>query len=289
MSAPRLRIHIAVNSISLIGAGRILKLGIIVSLKDYMTINVPRADFSELLMFDGDRGRITERVLRELHRKARPSIEFIHAQEFITYKGRDVLLDLASEDEEFRAVCVSAIELTRDYAAALGVVGVVIHPGGIRKKVENRQELLSNLERSLRSLGPSQLLLENMPWFYWHRKTDRLCSSICVSVEDLERFVDLVDGFTLDVCHGYLSKPEGDPGYCSRFISSFGDRTRHAHVSDARAPDKEGIPIGDGSVDFSCLKDLDIPISIEVWKGHENGGAGFRMGIERLRSMEKRW
>ena len=260
-----------------------------ISLKDYMTINVPRVDFSELLLFDGDRERITERVLQELHRKARPSIEFVHAQEFITYKGRDVLLDLASEDEAFRAACVSAIELTRDYATALGNVSIVIHPGGIRKKVEDREGLLSNLELSLKSLGPSRLLLENMPWFYWHRKLDRMYSSICVSVDDLERFAHLVHGFTLDVCHGYLSKPEGDPGYCSRFLSSFGDRTRHAHVSDARAPDKEGLQIGDGHVDFSCLNGLDVPITIEVWKGHENGGAGFRMGIERLRNMEKRW
>jgi sugar phosphate isomerase/epimerase len=289
MLALRLRIHIALHPLSLIGEGRILKLGIMISLKDYMTINVPRVDFSELLLFDGDRERITERVLQELHRKARPSIEFVHAQEFITYKGRDVLLDLASEDEAFRAACVSAIELTRDYATALGNVSIVIHPGGIRKKVEDREGLLSNLELSLKSLGPSRLLLENMPWFYWHRKLDRMYSSICVSVDDLERFAHLVHGFTLDVCHGYLSKPEGDPGYCSRFLSSFGDRTRHAHVSDARAPDKEGLQIGDGHVDFSCLNGLDVPITIEVWKGHENGGAGFRMGIERLRNMEKRW
>jgi N-acetylneuraminate synthase len=289
MSALCLRIHIAEYPLSLNGEGRILKLGIMVSLKDHMTINVPRADFSELLLFDGDRERITERVLKELHGKVRPSIEFVHAQEFITYKGRDILLDLASEDEEFREACVSAIELTRDYAAVLGGVGVVIHPGGIRKNVEKREELLSNLERSIKSLGPSQLLLENMPSFYWHRKMEKMCSSICVSVEDMERFSGLVDGFTLDVCHGYLSKPEGDPGYCSRFMDSLGDRTLHLHVSDARAPDKEGIQIGDGSIDFSFLKALEIPLTVEVWKAHENGGSGFRMGIDRLRNMEKRW
>jgi sugar phosphate isomerase/epimerase len=61
------------------------------------------------------------------------------------------------------------------------------------------------------------------------------------------------------------------------------------HVSDARAPDKEGIQIGDGNIDFSCLKALEIPLTVEVWKAHENGGSGFRMGIDRLRNMEKRW
>lgn len=274
---------------SLIGVGRILKLGIMISLRDYMTINVPRVDFSELLLFDGDRERISERMLQELNRRAHPSIEFIHAQEFLTFKGRDALLDLASEDEEFRAACVSAIELTRDYAAALGDVGVVIHPGGIRKNVEDREALLTNLERSLKSLGPSRLLLENMPWFYWHRKLDKMYSNICVSVEDLERFADLVSGFTLDVCHGFLSRPEGDPDYCPRFLSTFGDRTKHVHVADARVPDKEGLQIGDGHIDFSCLKGLEIPMTIEVWKGHENGGAGFRMGVERLRNTEKHW
>jgi sugar phosphate isomerase/epimerase len=289
MSVLRLRIHIALHTPSPVGEDRILRLGIIVSLRDYMTMNVPRVDFSELLLFDGDRDHISDRVLQELHRRVHPRIEFIHAQEFITYKGRDVLLDLASEDEEFRTACVNTIELTRDYAAALGDVSVVIHPGGIRKKIENREKLLSNLEQSLKSLGPARLLLENMPWFYWHRKLNRMYSNICVSVDDLERLAHLVHGFTLDVCHGFLSKPEGDPGYCSRFLSSFGGRTLHAHVADARAPDKEGLQIGDGHIDFSSLKGLEIPISVEVWKGHENGGAGFRMGVERLRSMEKRW
>lgn len=228
-------IHIALDALSTDGVVRILKLGIIVSLKDYMTMNVSKADFSELLLFDGDMAHLTEHSLQEMSRRVRPPIAFIHAQEFITHKGREELLDLASENEELRAACISTIELTRDYAAALGGVGVVIHPGGIRKSLDGREELLSNLERSLRSLGPNQLLLENMPWFYWHRKVDKMLSTICVSVEDLGRFSNLVEGLTLDVCHGYLSTSDGDPGYCSRFLSSLGSKTL-TRTSQMRAP-----------------------------------------------------
>jgi len=135
-------------------------------------------------------------------------------------------------------------------------------------------------------LGPAQLLLENMPWFYWLHKRDRMVSNLCVSVEDMERFAGLVSGLTLDACHGYLSRPEGDGSYCQRFMDRFGSAVRHLHVSDAAAPDREGLQIGEGEIDFSWLTGSDLPIVVEIWNGHENGAAGFRKGVERLRHME---
>ncbi|MCU0853138.1 MAG: hypothetical protein MUC90_07820, partial [Thermoplasmata archaeon] len=88
---------------------------------------------------------------------------------------------------------------------------------------------------------------------------------------------------------GYLSRTEGDQGYCRRFLDALGAKVRHIHVSDARAPDSEGLQIGDGQIDFSILKDASVPITVEIWNGHLEEGQGFWLGIERLRALERSW
>jgi len=174
-------------------------------------------------------------------------------------------------------------------ADGLFTLSVVADPVSNRKEQADRAKLLRNLARSLSELGPSKLLLENMPWHYWYDKKERMVSNVCSSIDDMIRFKDMVDGFTLDLCHGYLSKPEGDPEYCRQFMKTFGAFTKHIHASDAKAPDSEGLQIGDGEVDFSVLKGKVPPVLVEVWNGHADGGQGFRTGIQRLREMEKAW
>lgn len=265
-----------------------MRLGYMVSLADIDSLVIPEADFAELLLFDGDLAKAED--LMELSRRASgsPPIEFVHVQEFVTHDGSSRLLDLASEDEPFRQRCVEIVMQTRALAESLGCLPVVIHPGGIRPGRAQRQVLLGNLRESLMELGREGLLLENMPWFYWYRKQERMLANICVSVEDMARFSSLVEGFTLDVCHGFLSRPDGDPRYLSRFFSRLGNRTRHIHVSDAAPPDREGLQIGDGVMSFSELRGLRLPTLVEIWRGHENEGAGFRLAIERLRAIEER-
>jgi len=265
-----------------------MELGHMVSLRDHSQISVPGSDFTELLLFSGDRERYDFAELRSLSREVKPVAGFVHAQEFISHNGREVLVDLASEDEAIRSKSVEMVGFARELATSLGSAMVVVHPGGIRKKAGDRERLLRNLERSLDELGRSRLLLENMPWFYWEKGKGRMVSSVCVGLDDLKMFEDLVEGYTLDVCHGYLSRPEGDPGFVGAFLHLLGPSTLHLHVSDARAPDSEGLQIGDGSIDFSFLSQVDVPVVIEVWKGHENGGEGFRTGIERLRALSAR-
>jgi N-acetylneuraminate synthase len=266
----------------------VMELGYMVSLKDITTLSVPGADFTELLLFDGDEERVVPNLAEEVLRQAEPSVRFVHVPEFITHKGRLVLLDLSSEDEDLRNRSMEIVRFARDLATSLGNLQVVIHPGGIRNRVFDREKSLSSLERSLSELGPSRLLLENMPWFYWHRKSERMVSNICVSIDDMKRFERLVEGFTLDVCHGYLSRPSGDTSYCSGFLAAFGTKTHHLHVSDAKAPDSEGLEIGEGEIDFSFLRDVKMPVLVEIWKGHEQNGRGFKLGIERLRILGRK-
>jgi sugar phosphate isomerase/epimerase len=96
-----------------------------------------------------------------------------------------------------------------------------------------------------------------------------------------------VEGFTLDDWHGYLSRPGGDSSCCSEFLSALGTKTHHLRVRDAKAPDREGLETGEGEIDFSFLRDVRMPVLVEIWKGHEHNGRGFKQGIERLRALEK--
>ena len=262
-------------------------IGHMVTLNDFRILALPDSEFAELLLFDKDRERVTKELIKDLRDRARPEIRFVHTQEFVTYKGREVLLDLSAEEEGLRNESVMSVSHARELAASLGDVKVVVHPGGVHDQMKDRERLLTNLELSLSELGPSKLLLENMPWYYWHRKLGRMVANICVTIEDMNRFEQLVEGFTLDVCHGYLSRPEGNPEYWDEFLATLGRKTRHLHLSDARAPDKEGLQIGDGEIDFSILRRIDVPILVEIWKGHEQNGRGFKVGIERLRVLEK--
>jgi len=265
-----------------------MKLGVMLSARDFKDLSFPEADFSELLMFDGDLDRIDGRLIAELMR-AKPPIAYVHAQEFVQHGGKGRLIDLTSEDEIFRASCIKILQDSRVLADSLGKVCLVIHPGGIRSSVVDRQPLLKNLERSLSELGPRGLLLENMPWYYWQKGTGRMVSSVCVSIEDIARLSDEVDGFVLDTAHGYLSRQEGSQEYLRDFMDVLGKKVKHIHLSDARAPDKEGLQVGEGDIDFSFLKGTPMPVMIEVWNGHEYGGAGFREGIKRMRAIESTW
>ena len=259
-----------------------------VGLRDFKSLRVPGADFSELLLFDGDPQRIGYSDIQEL-RSASPLVEFVHAQEFIAFDGREEMMDLSSENEELRRKSVRVIDETRELAKTLGECQVVVHPGGIRRVPTDHESLMACLKRSLRELGPSRLLMENMPWYYWLGQDQRMVSNVCVSLADISALRGLVEGFTLDICHGFLSRPEGDQEYCISAIERFGDEISHVHASDAIPPDKEGLQIGEGAIDFSFLRGIRASILIEVWNGHANRGYGFRVGIERLRSMEKDW
>ena len=97
-----------------------------------------------------------------------------------------------------------------------------------------------------------------------------------------------VEGFTLDVCHGNLSRCSGDSSYCSEFLAASGAKTHHLHVSDAKATDSEGVEIGEGAIAFMFLRDVKMPCLVEIWKGHEHNGRGFKQGIERLRALGSR-
>ena len=66
------------------------------------------------------------------------------------------------------------------------------------------------------------------------------------------------------------------------------DNVEHFHLSDAGGDDGEGLQFGDGDLPFDQV----IPIlnqftektfAVEVWKGHEQGGKGFEVFLDKVK------
>lgn len=61
---------------------------------------------------------------------------------------------------------------------------------------------------------------------------------------------------------------------------------RHLHLADAAGLDGEGLQIGEGTIDwvefFRVLGDYHDTMIPEIWRGHQRGGEGFLIAIQRL-------
>ena len=130
-------------------------------------------------------------------------------------------------------------------------------------------------------------LLENMPpyaWFFGGRWN----ANIFLSSEDMIQYCKNT-GFNIcyDLCHSHLfcNKDERSVVKELKNVSKYVD---HFHLSDANGVDEEGLQFGEGDLPFDEV----LPIlnsyekkgfAIEVWKGHENGGKGFKEFLDSIK------
>ncbi len=253
-----------------------MRLGAMATLRDHETISALKVDFLELLVLPTD-GMQQIRAFCE----AFDGELILHAPEELP-DGR--LLDLSSTDPSWREASMHRVrEVTK--AGENTARPVVIHPGGITEApVHDTSEMMASLRASLDAL-PDYTWLENMPLHYHHRGR-KLSSNLMRTPEEMKAVNDLVAGFTVDVSHAYLGVPEkGNDNVRAMFVE-LGEAVRHVHLSDARYPDLEGLMIGDGDVEMSFLPYLrGLPVLLEVWDGHLDGGAGFREALRRMRGQ----
>lgn len=220
---------------------------------------------------------------------------------FPEYDGTD-LLDPASEDEKARLKAEGfyqrALEKTREWAKHFrGTPKAIIHPGGWSSepvtKSYLRDALYGNFHRTWSSFNATgvDLLVENMPpqpWFYggqWY------CSIFMDPRETRDFCIGNGYGLCLDICHAFL--------YCNYvtnikimdFIKQVRPVLAHAHVSDARGVDGEGVQIGEGEMPlgeiFAYLKNIQIGVVPEIWLGHKDGMQGFKTAWERIDELLK--
>ena len=194
------------------------------------------------------------------------------------------LINLATADAALRAQSREAMADELDRAEALGLLGVVLHPGayttgrasdGIRLIADNLRELLD-----ARAAGTTMVLLEC---------TAGQGSSIGSRFEELAEIIGLMDGHArvgvcLDTCHllaaGYDLTT--DDGYAATF-AAFGrivgfDRLRVFHVNDSKKPLGSRVDrhehIGKGHLGLESFRRLvndrrfaSIPMLLETPKG----------------------
>ena len=256
-----------------------LRLGVMMTLDDHHQLHQLDVDFFELLIREQDD---VEKVEEFLHREERCAI--VHAPEKMRINGRSMLIDLADENLARRDAFVRRIN---DISAMAGRydVATVIHPGGVRPHSVGPEQLHGNLAASLASLD-GKIWLENMPRRY-HIEGEKWWCNIGKHPHEFVELLPHVDGITLDISHAYLSVENSGNDAISSFFQTLDGHIKHIHLSDAAQPDGEGLQLGDGDVDLPGLPHMHgLPVLLEIWEGHRNGGAGYIEALRRIRSSD---
>lgn len=214
----------------------------------------------------------------------------VHAPEF----WDRTLVDLCSLDEQQRVSSVQlmqkSIDLTREMAPNFtGTPKVVIHPGAMSldHPIRERDELYKNLHRSVAELDYDgvELLLENLPPHPWYFGGQWLTNTFMDAYEIRDFITALGLNMCFDTSHSKL--------YCNWAHKDFFEQVdvllpyiRHLHLADAAGLDGEGLQIGEGTIDwvefFGVIGDYRGTMIPEIWRGHQRGGEGFLIAIQRL-------
>ena len=226
----------------------------------------------------------------------------VHAPEYC----HDTLIDLCSADDAQRALSVERIQKTIDLARDLAPLfqwedalfpkgpKIVMHVGGMspRPGGYDLEAATGRLLEALRRLDTAgvDLLLENLPPYPWYFGGRWFGHVIC----DPENTVMLCResglGLCFDTSHAALECARSGASLLE-FARAVTPYLRHLHMSDGAGTSGEGLQIGDGSVNFVAL----LPVLLEaqptiipeIWMGHHENGAAFRVALERL--TESRW
>ena len=214
----------------------------------------------------------------------------VHAPEFWDHH----LVDLCTFDVKHRQNSVDllqkAINVTRRLAPYfVGVPKVIVHPGAasLDHPINDKQGLYDNLADSVDKLDYEgvELLLENLPAHPWYFGGQWLTNAFM----DVYEIIDFIKPRGLKTCfdtsHSKL--------YCNWAHVDFYDQVRavlpyvsHLHLADAAGLDGEGLQIEEGTIDwvefFKIAKDYHGTMIPEIWRGHQRGGEGFLIALNRL-------
>jgi len=219
----------------------------------------------------------------------------VHCYEYFNRK----LLDIVSLEEtnqiHSQEKTLELIQKAIDKTVSLGEQfqgkpSIIIHPGGYSLNELNSsliQKMKDKLVDAVKQLDLKKVnfLLENMPpyaWFFGGRWN----SNVFLAASEMVNYCKETGLHAcFDICHSQL--------YCNTKKLSLVDElvklegyVDHYHLSDAGGIDGEGLQFGEGDLPFEKI----IPIlnkykhasfAIEVWKGHEDGGTGFREFLDR--------
>jgi len=229
-------------------------------------------------------------------KSAMPLKLVVHAPEF----WERTLVDLCSQDENQRRGSVALIQKSINLTLGManyfvGVPKVIVHTGGMSMDhpIKETRILYDNLARSVAEIDHSgvEMLLENLPPHPWYFGGQWLTNNFMDAYE-IRDFITSVglNKFCFDTSHSKL--------YCNWAHVDFYEQVqvllpyiRHLHIADGSGLDGEGLQVGEGNIDwvrfFQVIRSgqpggYNGTMIPEIWRGHQRGGEGFLIAIQRL-------
>jgi sugar phosphate isomerase/epimerase len=221
----------------------------------------------------------------------------VHAPELFSGSR---LMDLASPDEAYRSASLRdtqrVIDITRDLKRFFPNTPrpmIVANIGGFTMDAPLPADVIEayyeRFARSLEELDMEgvELIPQTMAPFPWHFGGQRY-QNLFVKAEEIVRWCrELNLRMCFDISHSRLTCNHLGLDFYA-FAEQLAPFTAHLHLGDAQGLNGEGLQIGEGEIDFArlgiildaaCPQASFIP---EIWQGHNNGGEGFWVSLERL-------
>ena len=208
--------------------------------------------------------------------------------------ANDHLLNLASEDQSYRARSISELQRTivttkrlNAYFSNESDPVLIVNAGGWSqggfKSKEDRPRMYDRVAETLSTVDLTgvQIAIQTMPPFPWHFGGQSF-HNLFIDPDEIVRFCNANPEIKicLDISHSMMA--------CNHFgwsLESFVQKvapfTCHLHIVDALGIDGEGVEIGKGDVDFQALSSVlknklqGVQFIPEVWQGHVANGEGF--------------
>ena len=220
----------------------------------------------------------------------------VHCYEYFDRKLLDIVslgeTNQVHSQENTLALIQKAIDKTISLNEQFtGKPTVIVHPGGYSLQelnpsdVHQMKDKLVDVVKQL-DLKNVNFLLENMPPYAWFFGGRWNCNVFLNTSDMVNYHKETGLHICFDLCHSQL--------YCNTKKLSLMDEllavenfVDHYHLSDAGGIDGEGLQFGEGDLPFEKIipilnKYQDTGFAIEVWKGHEHGGTGFKEFLDRM-------
>ena len=220
--------------------------------------------------------------------------------------ANDHILDLCSDDEQYRAESVALLSRVINITAQLNKYFpstkrpvLIVNAGGWNRngfiadiQKQKKYDLVSDALKKVKKSGVT-IAIQTMPPFPWHFGGQSY-HNLFVSADEIISFCRKNPDVKIcfDVSHSMMAC-----NYYGWDILEFARKVApynvHMHIVDAKGTDGEGVGIGEGDVDFLALFRLlneinpNTPFIPEVWQGHKNNGEGFWSALEFLESASK--
>lgn len=225
----------------------------------------------------------------------------IHAPELFE---DDHIVDLVSDDKKYRQKSFKNIEKVGKFSdeirgsfANSGPIVVITNVGGftrdapLEKHIIHEKYLkLDTILSELESRNQIEIVPQTMPPFPWHFGGQRF-HNLFVDPAEIENFCSVTKRrICLDLSHTLLACNNLNKSFISS-VEGLMPHVAHIHVADASGDGEEGLQIFDGIIDWEHVsiimqnykhKFTWIP---EIWQGHRDNNSGFRIALEKLRTL----